>query len=212
MSSRPNSADCRFLPSLSRFLCAAREPNLSYATHGNWRDIQEFLPTELHFTPDYSPVEDWWVWKGNQIHIDNFRNPYAKVRVVLFHGMGANGRHMSLILGGPLWKRGFETMAIDLPGYGETRISPGWNVTYDDWVGLANDFVNAEQTADPRPIVLFGLSSGGMLAYQIAALNQKVKGIVGSAFLDQREQQVKDATSYNLFMSRFGAPFVHIAG
>lgn len=41
-----------------------------------------------------------------------------------------------------------------------------------------------------RPIVLYGLSAGGMLAYHVAARVKPgvVKGIVGMTFLDQRVQ------------------------
>ncbi|KAJ5905615.1 uncharacterized protein N7473_002531 [Penicillium subrubescens] len=58
--------------------------------------------------------------------------------------------------------------------------------------------------SDPRSIVLYGLSAGGMLTYHTAALNEKVKGIVGMTFLDQRIQQVRDETARNPFMSRVG--------
>ncbi|MBR7900862.1 alpha/beta hydrolase [Burkholderia multivorans] len=64
---------------------------------------------------------------------------------------------------------------------------------------------------DDRPIVLYGLSAGGMLTYHVAALNGKVKGIVGMTFLDQRSQQVRDETARNLFMSRVGGPMTNLA-
>ena len=57
-----------------------------------------------------------------------------------------------------------------------------------------------------RPIVLYGLSAGGMETYHVAAKNRKVRGIVGMTFLDQRIQQVRDETAYNRFMSRVGGP------
>ena len=58
--------------------------------------------------------------------------------------------------------------------------------------------------------MLYGLSAGGMETYHVAALNKKVKGILGMTFLDQREQQVVDETSLNLFMSRIGGPMVKL--
>jgi alpha-beta hydrolase superfamily lysophospholipase len=59
---------------------------------------------------------------------------------------------MSLIVGGPLSKRGYETLAIDTPGYGLTKVNPEDKFTYDTWV---------QRARDPRPIVLYGLSAGG---------------------------------------------------
>ncbi|CZR52712.1 uncharacterized protein PAC_02589 [Phialocephala subalpina] len=111
---------------------------------------------------------------------------------------------MSLILGVPLLSTGFEAVAIDMPNYGMTQVAPHAKVTYTEWVNVANDFINSELENDPRPIVLYGLSAGGLLTYHVAALNKKVKGIIGMTFIDQRLQQVRDETCRNLFMSRVG--------
>lgn len=179
---------------------------MSYETQVAWRQIQDFLPKEMHFGPGYAPVEDWWDHTGHKIHLDRFRNPDSAVRIILFHGVGTNGRQISMIVGGPLWKKGFETVAVDMPGYGATKVAPGRLVTYDDWVRIASAFIDAELSADPRPIILYGLSAGGMLTYHAAALNRKPKGIIGMTFLDQRVQRVRDETARNLFMSRIGGP------
>lgn len=74
--------------------------------------------------------------------------------------------------------------------YGVTRVNAGVTVTYDDWVSLGVDLVKAEAAKRPgRPIVLYGLSAGGMLTYHIAArVPGLVKGIVGMSILDQRVQ------------------------
>ncbi len=66
----------------------------------------------------------------------------------------------------------------------------GATVTYDDWVALAAELVQAEAAKAPeRPIVLYGLSAGGMLAYHVAArVPTLVEGVVGMTFLDQRVQ------------------------
>lgn len=183
---------------------------MTYARQPNWREIQQFLPKEFHLGQGQEPTEEWWSWRNHQIHLDTYRNPQAKVKVILFHGVGTNGRQMSLILGAPLAKRGYETIAIDMPGYGMTKVAKGETIQYDDWVQAGSDYIDAELTRDKRPIVLYGLSAGGMETYHIAALNKKVKGIVGMTFLDQREQQVRDETSLNLFMSRMGGAMLHL--
>lgn len=43
----------------------------------------------------YRPEEQWQNWKGNKVHLDTFRNQQAKAKVILFHGVGTNGRQMS---------------------------------------------------------------------------------------------------------------------
>lgn len=181
-----------------------------YEQQQAWKDIQTFLPEDMRFNAQFKPQETWWDWQGHHVHIDRFNNPASPVRVILLHGVGTNGRQMSLIVGGPLSKHGYETLAIDMPGYGLTKVNPKDKFTYDTWVQLASDFIDAERARDPRPIVLYGLSAGGMLAYHIAAKNPHVAGIIGMTFLDQRNQMVRDETARNWFMSRVGGPAAHL--
>lgn len=185
-------------------------PKMTYANQPVWRDMQKFLPPAFQLKPSEEPREEWWNWQGHKVHLDTYRNPQAKVKVILFHGVGTNGRQMSMILGAPLAKRGYETIAIDMPEYGMTEVAKGSLVRYDDWVQAGSDLINAELARDGRPIVLYGLSAGGMLTYHVAALNKKVKGIVGMTFLNNAEQQVRDETSRNWFMSRVGGPMLHL--
>ncbi len=182
-----------------------------YAAQSNWREIQAFLPPKYQLDEGRLPSKEWWDWRGHHIHLDRFRNPSAKARVILFHGVGTNGRQMSTILGRPLFDSGLETVSTDMPGYGVTKVAEGVTVGYDDWVQAANDFIDVELEQDSRPIFLYGLSAGGMLTYHAAALNRKVKGIVGMTFLDQRSKQVADETAYNEFASRVGKPLIHKA-
>jgi len=183
---------------------------MSYQTQENWRDIQQFLPFEYQLTEQTKPNEEWWSWNGHQVHLDTHRNPEANIKVILFHGVGTNGRQMSTILGTPLAKREIETIAVDMPEYGVTKVGARKTVRYEDWVQAGSDLIDAELAKDDRPIFLYGLSAGGMLTYHVAAKNKKVKGIIGMTFLDQRLQQVRDETSLNLFMSRVGVPLAHL--
>lgn len=182
---------------------------VGYATSSRWRDIQAFLPTRFQLSEAQEPGEEWWPWRQHHVHLDCFRNAEAPLKVILLHGVGTNGRQMSTILGAPLAKRGLETIAIDMPGYGMTRVGRGPPTRYHDWVELASDLVNEELARDDRPVVLYGLSAGGMETYHVAALNGRVKGIVGMTFLDQRVPRVRDETARNLVTARVGIPFVH---
>jgi alpha-beta hydrolase superfamily lysophospholipase len=189
-----------------------QEPTMTttYAAQPVWQEMQTFLPPEFRIEPGHEPAEEWWHWRGHKIHLDTYRNPKAPIKVILFHGVGTNGRQMSMVLGAPLAQRGFETIAIDMPEYGVTDVAKGALVRYDDWVQAGSYLIDAELAKDDRPIVLYGLSAGGMLTYHVAALNGKVKGIVGMTFLDNSNQQVRDETALNRFMSRVGGPMVHL--
>ncbi|RBQ71328.1 hypothetical protein FVER14953_00146 [Fusarium verticillioides] len=88
----------------------------TYEKQQEWRDIQSFLPDRLHFTSDHSPTEEVWHHRGHALHLDRWRNPSARARFIMHHGMGTNGRMMSMLLDVPLHKAGFELVAIDMPG------------------------------------------------------------------------------------------------
>ncbi len=105
----------------------------SYQNQTAWREIQSHLPPRYHLIGNDLPSEEIWNWQGHQIHLDRYRRPESPVRVILFHGVGSNGRQMSTILGHPLAQSGIEVVAIDMPTYGVTRVAPGKPVTYDDW-------------------------------------------------------------------------------
>ncbi|WP_243042620.1 alpha/beta hydrolase [Dyella sedimenti] len=181
---------------------------MNYTDQAAWRRIQSFLPQAYQLQPGNEPREEWWSWRQHRIHLDCYRNSAAPLKVILFHGVGTNGRQMSTILGAPLARHGFETIAIDMPGYGLSDVASGVPVRYDDWVQIGSDLIDAELARDSRPIVLYGLSAGGMETYHVASLNRRVKGIIGMTFLDQRLQQVRDETALNRFMSRIGGPLL----
>lgn len=98
-----------------------------------------------------------------------------------------------------------------MPTYGLTQVKKGALITYDDWVNLANDYINFEMSKDNRPVVIYRLSAGGMETYHVACKNKKVKGIVGMTFLDQKDPQVRDVTTKNIFMGRVGVPMLGFA-
>lgn len=178
---------------------------MNYAEQSAWRTIQESLPRSYRLTPDTEPDEEWWAHRGHRIHLDTYRDPEARVKVILLHGVGTNGRQMSTILGHPLAERGFETIAIDMPTYGVTEVAPGALVTYDDWVRIGSELVDAELAKDDRPVVLYGLSAGGMETYHIASINPRVSGIVGMTFLDQQSAKVRRATAFDPVTGAVGA-------
>lgn len=176
----------------------------TYTNQEAWKTIMSALPTDYHFTDDYKPVEEKWIWKNHKVHLDTFRNPSAAAKLICFHGVGTNGRQISLITGGPQAKAGFETIMIDMPTYGVTEVSDRNSVTYDDWVQLGSDYIDAELTKDNRPIFLYGLSAGGMETYHVATRNKKVKGIIGMTFLDQRISMVRETTANNRLSGKIG--------
>lgn len=183
---------------------------MDYSEQDAWRVQQKFLPERSQLTPETEPAEEWWEFDGHQIHLDTYRNPQARAKVILLHGVGTNGRQMTLILGRPLSERGFETIAIDMPTFGMTRVAKNSLVRYDDWVKIGAELVKREAAKDDRPIFLYGLSAGGMEAYHIAALNVPLSGIIGMTFLDQSSLRVRAETAFDPISGSIGAPIIHL--
>ena len=166
----------------------------SYAEQEAWKQLQKQFPPSYQLSDQDLPQEYFWAWHNNQVHVDFYPRPHSTAKVILLHGVGTNGRQMSLVLGHPLAKAGYETMALDLPGYGLTQYPKKSQIRYEDWVNLVSDFIDAEAEKDQRPIFLYGLSAGGMLTLHVAMENKNVKGIIGMTFLNQQELAVKKGT------------------
>ena len=159
-----------------------------YGKDGYWKKVQEYLPEENRLTGVWRP-DEYFVGIGRfGIHIDHYRVKEPKARVILFHGVGGNGRLLSLIAV-PLMKQGYEVICPDLPLYGMTEYYG--KVVYQDWVDCAAEIVMYYQAREIRPTFLFGLSAGGILAYQTASGLPEIQGVIATCLLDQREPLVR---------------------
>ncbi len=143
---------------------------LTYGDRGYWRRYQEFFPTALRITGDNAPAEEWWSSHAGRIHLDRVARPQARAKLLVLHGVGTYGRMFTPFGRLPGFSE-YEFLAPDLPGFGlsrerHDRCAPA---DYTRWVECLRLLVRAERADDPRPIVLFGLSTGGRLAYDLAA-------------------------------------------
>ena len=179
---------------IQSFAWAASSKEQFYKDQEAWKKLQLRLPSGYQLDNSSQPQEYYWQWKNNQVHVDYYPNPNSKAKVILLHGVGTNGRQMSLVLGHPLAQAGYEAMALDLPGYGLTQYPSKSAIRYEDWIQLVSDFVNNEAKKDNRPIFLYGLSAGGMLTLHVAMQNKNIKGLIGMTFLDQEYINVKKGT------------------
>ena len=182
---------------------------LSYNDYTSWKDFQSYFPEDLQICADYFPIENYFEYKGNTIHIDHYipKVNEKKVKLILVHGGGANGRLMSPI-GIALLKLGYECVIPDLPGFGLTiENSP---TSYFDWVDLINYLIERESVKDNRKIVLCGISLGGMLSYHVACSNEKVYAIMVSSLADTRKIQVQKQLSKTNLMARVSLPLLNL--
>ena len=180
-----------------------------YSQLSYWKKYNTFLPEDLQYKEDKLPTEEYWQWKDFNIHLDRMRNPKSPIKVIVLHGAGGNGRVIGLF-GNFLHDQGYEYIAPDLIGYGLTQNLKNKNIDYSVWVDCVSDLIDEEILKDNRPIVLFGLSMGGMLAYQVAAKNKNVKALMVTTLADPRAQNVRDDLARNLFLSRVGLPAMNV--
>lgn len=180
----------------------------SYKSDSIWVNIQNYLPLSNRLTESVMPEEYYVTFDDSEIHIDHYQPAVSRGRVIIFHGVGGNGRLLSL-LAVPLMKHGFEVICPDLPLYGYTRCSK--TVTYATWVSCGTEIVKHYQQQDALPTFLFGLSAGGMLAYQVACECVDIKGLMVSCILDQRNKAVIRSAASNPFFGFIAKPLLAAA-
>jgi alpha-beta hydrolase superfamily lysophospholipase len=161
----------------------------SYADEPGWTRYQPYFPESMRCGPLSTPREEWWSWRGLDVHLDRLGAPDAALKVIVLHGAGAYGRVMAPVAV-LAQKYGYETVAPDLPGYGLSRV-PWARMDYPLWVDCVCDLIDHELARDGRPIVLFGVSLGGLLAYHAAARSKKVVGVIATTLADPREPAVR---------------------
>lgn len=179
----------------------------SYVSDFVWRNYQSYLPRENRLTDETLPNEYFIPINGMRIHVDHYRVKDPRAKIVLFHGIGGNGRLLSFIAL-PLARAGIEVICPDLPLYGYTDCRE--TVTYNMWLSCGSGLVKYFQEQEPLPTFLFGLSAGGMLAYQIASACEDIKGLIVTCILDQRERIVRTYTARNPIMGMAAKPALKV--
>jgi alpha-beta hydrolase superfamily lysophospholipase len=172
-----------------------------------WEKVQHFLPENNRITDEYMPTEKTIMYNNIKIRYDEYK-PHKKSdkSIVIFHGVGGNGRLLSFIAI-PLVKAGYNVICPDLPGYGYTTYTK--DLDYAMWIEVGSFIVNKEIEKGKR-VYLFGLSAGGMLAYNIACNTKYIAGLAVTNILDNRYQIVRDYSAKNKFQARVGIKLMDI--
>ncbi|WP_394828911.1 alpha/beta hydrolase [Pendulispora albinea] len=133
-----------------------------------------------------APVEAWHPWRGHHVHVDDW-SPEGPARgtVILVHGAGGHGRLLAPFAL-PALDAGFAVRAPDLPGYGLTRVPHGTRLDYATWVDLIADL--AREASSLGPVVLAGLSVGGVTALWAAQKAPTVAGVLATTLIDLRDR------------------------
>ncbi|WNG38680.1 alpha/beta hydrolase [Archangium violaceum] len=182
----------------------------TYATHdSSWRRVQSLLPGHLQLGAANAPMpgEEWLDVGAFRVHLDCWRRPEAPATLVLVHGGGGNGRLLAPF-GAMVASLGYEVVAPDLPGYGLTQVSDKRSLVYDDWRDTLAAVLATEAGRSRRPLVVFGASMGGMLAYDVTARTRLPVGLVSTCFLAPKDPEVRRRMVRWPWMSGLAGPML----
>lgn len=157
----------------------------------------DFLPARYR-SAGPKPTTQWWPWRDKRIHILAHRRPDASVRIMGIHGAGGHATALwsfAAPLAAGQDRGDTEILWPDMPLYGYTVDPRPARTRYRDWLDLLCDLVVAETDSDPRPLILFGASMGGMMAYEVAARTGRVAAVIATCLLDTQDPQARAAAA-----------------
>ncbi|MCG8481105.1 MAG: alpha/beta hydrolase [Spirochaetales bacterium] len=155
------------------------------------------------------PREEWIEVEGGEIHIDRLTHSDPSCTVMMLHGGGGNGRVL-MPLGRIAHRAGAEVVAPDLPGYGLSVRKRGYVPTYDHWADIAAAIADKEHRRTGRPVIVWGLSLGGLLSYGTAARSEAVGGVIATTLLDTRRPANLAITARSKVMGYLSAALLPI--
>ena len=141
--------------------------------------VQAYAKAKTHFA---YPTEDVNVPFANT----NLKGYFRRLRgiekapcVILVRGVDACKECELHILSNSLLEQGIFTLAVDLPGQGDTRFR-GMKMTpdFEKPVGAAVDYLLGRNDVDADRIGIWGMSFGGFIAPRAAALEKRIRACV----------------------------------
>lgn len=150
----------------------------------SWANFRRVLSDEFGIRLETDPLEHAISIRGHLVRIDEWpARAEHKGTVILVHGGGGNGRILAP-LAEPIADLGWRVLAPDLPGFGLTEPSVSFDWNYAEWPAVIAEIANAQQ----GPIVLMGLSMGGMTAVFAAQKCDRVEGVIATTLLDLSDE------------------------
>jgi pimeloyl-ACP methyl ester carboxylesterase len=152
----------------------------TYQNTQSWTKYRSILKNDFGIVQGDPSRERWRKIRGHKIHLDEWDSEGpTRGTLILVHGAGGNGRILAPF-GESAAKFGWRVLAPDLPGYGLTQPSEQFQWDYEEWFTVIAELA---ESCD-GPVVLMGLSLGGMTAVLAAQASKKVSGVIATTLLD----------------------------
>jgi len=152
----------------------------------SWTRYRTILAEEFGIRLSVEPEESERRVRGHRVRIDEWpAQGSARGVVILVHGGGGNGRVLAPFAE-PLAADGWRVLAPDLPGYGLTKPAKGYRDEYAEWPDVIAEIAQSE----PGPVILAGLSMGGLTAMLAAQKAPTVRGVIVTTLMDLSQPEV----------------------
>ena len=136
--------------------------------------------------------EDYILSEGTEIHLDVYPISKERPTVVFCHGLVGYGRVM-LPFTIPLYELGYNVVAPDLMGYGNSKGKKG-DFTWNHWLANLRDCVSYARGRLGDDVILSGASMGGPLAYAAAARHWNVDAVICYCLWDLQMKEFIEGT------------------
>ena len=157
----------------------------TYDSSPSWHRYRKLLDDCFGIRIERKPVETWRQLRGHMVHVDEWQPRMQKGTLILVHGGGGNGRILAPC-GDVAASLGWRALAPDLPGYGLTKPAADFRWDYNSWPSV----IAALADETEGPVVLMGLSVGGMTAVFAAEEARQVHGVIATTLIDMGDPAV----------------------
>lgn len=179
-------------------------PNFSELN--SWAAYRRIVAEEFGLDLEIEPTERWVPVRGHRVRIDEWSGDRETGTVILVHGGGGNGRVLAPFAE-PIARHGWRVLAPDLPGFGLTVPAPGFDGDYAEWPAAVAEIADAQR----GPVVLFGLSMGGMTAVSAAQKSTRVAGVIATTLLDLTDPAIFAAATRWAWLGRLSSVAMAVA-
>lgn len=189
-----------------------QEPNTqgtagTFTNSPSWLAFRDIVARSFGIRFDFEPKEYHQVIAGHTIRFDRWEpDGEADGNLILVHGAGGNGRILAPAAL-PALAAGWRVIAPDLPGYGLTQTAPGFGWDYAEWPKV---IATIARDCD-GPVVLMGMSLGGMTAVLAAQQAPNVCGVIATTLIDPSDPKIFDRIARWRWLGRLSRLGMRIA-